>query len=675
MTSDIQHVYVGSAVPTPAGLTVGNTSTYPGPTHNTCPDGDCNPTWNPGEDLWVDTQTWPAQDGATCTLHYAFNGGSWGATNMAWNENVNDVSYWHVNMGTGAVGVCVQYWVSAANGLTNVADGSQGSPYSICVTESQASSTEFDPPSPTGCAGVKIIYHPNGGPLSGAAQVYAHLGYNNWQTVLPSDAAMTQNGSDWEYTTGSLPYGTYKLDVAFNNGAGVWDNNNSQDWHVNISGCVAPDPLIITNPPSDLSVPYAVSNYTLQGTCATSIVGQLTWTNSLTGQSGQGAANTNWALAALPLGVGTNALTVSGTNRSSGLIVLAEDSASNAVYSSWDDGDNGGSGWGGGWTLVKQGVNAGHYRATTNDANLSIGNYAWGLWANSGDSAEARRPLGSALAAGDVFELKFDNNWISNGYSVGIAFQNAGLSNLFEFMFIGGGTNYLINDSTAGRPTGIPWTGDGLILTFELTGAGAYRFTTPGREFTGSLKPSGDQSVAGFRVWNYSAGPGWERNFYIGDLAVRRASTSGSATSDTVQIVRQASGFVDTDYDGMDDAWEAAHGLVVGINDAAGNPDGDDTVNDEEFIADTDPHASNDLFRTTLATAWEGNSTVATLLAGPPTTNSRVYGAFGATNLVPAAAWFSFGVWMPGRTDGGAVSLTVTNEGELHFFRTGVRLP
>ncbi len=46
----------------------------------------------------------------------------------------------------------------------------------------------------------------------------------------------------------------------------------------------------------------------------------------------------------------------------------------------------------------------------------------------------------------------------------------------------------------------------------------------------------------------------------------------------------------DADQDGMNDLWEAAHGLDTNVNDAALDPDGDGLTNLEEFTAETDPH-------------------------------------------------------------------------------------
>lgn len=48
---------------------------------------------------------------------------------------------------------------------------------------------------------------------------------------------------------------------------------------------------------------------------------------------------------------------------------------------------------------------------------------------------------------------------------------------------------------------------------------------------------------------------------------------------------------LDQDNDDMLDSWEITHGLVVGTNDAALDPDGDGLTNLQEFVVGTDPHA------------------------------------------------------------------------------------
>ncbi|GAA5129655.1 hypothetical protein JIN84_03640 [Luteolibacter yonseiensis] len=73
-----------------------------------------------------------------------------------------------------------------------------------------------------------------------------------------------------------------------------------------------------------------------------------------------------------------------------------------------------------------------------------------------------------------------------------------------------------------------------------------------------------------------------------GDAAV----TSESWTFDAVTAGDELADVVasDSDADGMLDAWELANGLVVGVNDAGGDPDTDNSSNLREYQRSTDPH-------------------------------------------------------------------------------------
>ena len=86
-----------------------------------------------------------------------------------------------------------------------------------------------------------ITFDPAGGPLSGASQVYAHVGFNSWSDVLPTDPAMLWDSSEelWSLTV-PIPLDAQELDLAFNDGGGVWDNNGGADWRLTVSGGTDP---------------------------------------------------------------------------------------------------------------------------------------------------------------------------------------------------------------------------------------------------------------------------------------------------------------------------------------------------------------------------------------------------------------------------------------------------
>lgn len=90
-------------------------------------------------------------------------------------------------------------------------------------------------------APVTIAYDAVGGPLAGAPTVLAHVGFDNWSNVLPNDVAMTfDSGSSKWVVTVNVAANASQVDVAFNDGAGTWDNNSGADWHVSAEGTVEP---------------------------------------------------------------------------------------------------------------------------------------------------------------------------------------------------------------------------------------------------------------------------------------------------------------------------------------------------------------------------------------------------------------------------------------------------
>ncbi len=378
------------------------------------------------------------------------------------------------------------------------------------------------PPFPQGCVPVEISYRQREGVLTNAANIYVHLGHNNWLSI--QTLTMTNTAGDEWITSYTIPEGTWQLDFVFHDGAGTWDNNNWNNWHEYVSGCIPSDGagLSITNPAFDIYVPYTQVAVNIQGRAAR-MNGQLDWMNTMTEDSGVLAAVTNWAVLSIPLDLGANLIRVSGTNDAVNPNDGARDSATNMVYrdaGTWGSGQNGGQQLGGGWILSAT-TNSGHFLAASNTTpNLTIGAYGWGLWANSGGLSEAVRAFADYLRVGDVLTIRFENNWIETGSSIGVGLQNRFGQNMLELLFIGGGTNYVVNDAEEGRATGVQWTDSGVVLVFELISPTTYRLTVNGTEIAGTLATTSEALVRRFRVWNQSAGPGSDYNLYVADVAI-----------------------------------------------------------------------------------------------------------------------------------------------------------
>jgi 1,4-alpha-glucan branching enzyme len=507
------------------------------------------------------------------------------------------------------------------------------------------SEVAVNPVQPQGCVPLTISYTENAGAMMNTSNLVLYIGRNNWQDIQSITMGETTPGV-WtnQYV---ISDDTWQLNFVFHNNGDVtnrvWDNNGGTDWSLIVANCInSQDPsIIITNPAASIIVSNSVTNFVVLG-YSTNIASMLNWTNQLTGQSSVTFPGSSlpWNIN-LKLGEGANVFQIKGfgdtINKNNGAL----DSASNPQYSvnsQWLNGENGGTKWGGGWQLSTLG-SSGHFFAQ-NESNQNVAAQAWGMWAYDGGLSAAVRPFSSRLNVGDKFSVKFENNWIEGGGVIGIGLQNRFGQNLFEYLFVGGDTNYLINDSVLARTTGIPWTDQSQEISFQLTSPNTYLFTVNGsNQFTGTLGVSSETVVDRVRFFNFNAGGGFERNVYFTDMTVTGAPLDFLTYQSEVTITR-------------------SYG-------PGSDPDDDEYATWEEEIAGTNP--------------FEGNSHPpdAVLLRGfgihhvdiDESVAGRWYDIFVSTNLVNGA-WQKSGVAQAG--SGGAVTLTFTNYSPHVFYRTGV---
>ena len=173
------------------------------------------------------------------------------------------------------------------------------------------------------------------------------------------------------------------------------------------------------------------------------------------------------------------------------LVVLVDmcgtDDANNVAYGDgWQNGDNGGAGFGA-WALSATSGSAGHFRANStsngdgdgnSDGDINSNNFAFGMYANSGAVSNAVRSFTKSMIPGSVFSIKMDNGFIDNGASVGFGIQNAAGENLFEFYFQGGQSFYQINDGDGNNQnTTLSFSDEGFNIQFTLLTATTYELS------------------------------------------------------------------------------------------------------------------------------------------------------------------------------------------------------
>ncbi len=78
-----------------------------------------------------------------------------------------------------------------------------------------------------------IYYH---GTLDAQSKVFLHWGENGWHNVPATDLAMVKRADNFWQATISVPNDATQINMAFNNGAGTWDNNGGSDYAITIAG-------------------------------------------------------------------------------------------------------------------------------------------------------------------------------------------------------------------------------------------------------------------------------------------------------------------------------------------------------------------------------------------------------------------------------------------------------
>jgi predicted alpha/beta superfamily hydrolase len=431
-----------------------------------------------------------------------------------------------------------------------------------------------------------------------------------------------------------------------------------------------PPQLVITNPPVDILVGENIDTYEIQGVAIVSNWQGLAWSNNLTGSHGVAPISSFWTVGSVNLGYGANLIRVSATNGAPAITTNAADSAADPAYAGgWTTNNNGGFGFGPWYLYTSSSSVNSNGNFIGNSATVKIGIPAWGLYANGGNLSEAKRTLPGPLGLNQTLSVDFENGIVDVGAGIGVALQNASGDTLWQFFYNGGDTFY----SISGNNTDINNTTNGVHIEFSLTGPTNYsaKITPLGgtlRTITGNLDSTvNSTNITVFRCWNFNAGPDSIRDVFFNNLKVTTSNPGGTSTSDYVTITRESPSI----HDGIPMFWWNQYGLGTN-NMASDDNDSDGNSNYEEYIADTDPTNSASVYNHRVESI-DGQG-VTDLRTGPPTSDGRLYDVWFTPDLMNPT-WTPLNLDIPGASDGSAVSITVTNSGDVGHYRTGVKLP
>jgi hypothetical protein len=229
------------------------------------------------------------------------------------------------------------------------------------------------------------------------------------------------------------------------------------------------------------------------------------------------------------------------------------DAANDPVYNpplGWNTGDNGGTGFGP-WLINIPGSPATTGGVLIDNSNISTADASWTLWSEEG-TTEAIRPFNLSPNTNDRISIKMDNSAVQPGGRVGLEIQNASNEKLLELSFVGGETEYRLDDASGSNLTGMSATSTGLLIEIELTSPTTFdlRLTdlVSGPPVTLSsrnliLPMSTDQTIHQIRLYNFQAGPRPTHDLFFNEIShelnalpIELASFEARTTSEAVEL-------------------------------------------------------------------------------------------------------------------------------------------
>ena len=204
-----------------------------------------SPDLDPGEPLWINTESSPAGAGKSAALVYSTNGTTWAshAMNRAGPAGSND--WWNANLGGFPAGTTIRYAVAVidSNGIYTW-DTKGGQNYQATVRSPPALTwigNTYNWPSGSDVnAGETLWINIDSYPRTAARDGFVAYSVNGgiWQSKNLSLGSPVGNNDHWFADIGSYPAGTqirYAIRLSDHLGRDMWDSNKGQDFKVTVS--------------------------------------------------------------------------------------------------------------------------------------------------------------------------------------------------------------------------------------------------------------------------------------------------------------------------------------------------------------------------------------------------------------------------------------------------------
>lgn len=391
----------------------------------------------------------------------------------------------------------------------------------------------------------------------------------------------------------------------------------------------------ITNPVSNVSVTNTITSYDVQGTCNTNVVGELSWTNSLTGGAGTLAATDTWVIVGLALDMGPNVITVRGTNgtglsASDSVIITREGSGAGAVWINEVDYDS-------------VGTDTNEWVELIGTAGLALSDYELVMISQAG----------SVYNTFDLAPAGWTFSDETNGYGfflVGIVRPSEGAA---DFTPTGWAQDEIQNGAT-----------DSIQLRKKTGPVNVHLLDYEGNNATTAEDQNttaADDNATALNSIYLTGGPGDSFDDFTW------TNTSGTATPgaiNTGQLLSSPS--ADADGDGIPDWWEVLY-FTNTAQSGTSDYDHDLLSNLEEYLGDTIPTSSNSFFE--IGGILQRTNRLISFLSS----TARVYTFQFAVDPRTGDSWSNLQTDVPGI--GALMTLSDTNITSGRFYRVRVRPP